>query len=118
LNKRKILTQIKRTPMDKDDAIEQLTAQLWQVSIRLAQLEAAAGREDNGSSAGTAAAPSSAKTTAAPIIKKGDRVHIANTVNKPRSWNDNLEWDQVKAQKATVTHFYRGQEHFVTDNGV
>jgi hypothetical protein len=95
-----------------------LTAQLRQVSIRLAQLEAAAGHEDKGRSAGTAAAPSSAQKAAAPIIKKDDRVHIANTVNKPQSWNANFEWDQVKAQKATVTHFYQGQVHFVTNNGV
>ena len=52
-----------------------------------------------------------------PIIQKGDRVNIVNTVNKPRNWNDNFEWDQKKAQKATVTHFYKGQMLFVTDNG-
>jgi hypothetical protein len=104
--------------MDKDDEIQQLTAQLRSVTIRLEQLEAAAGREKNGSSAGTAAAPSSAKRAAAPILQKGDRVNITNTVNKPRSWNNNVEWDQEKAQRATVTHFYRGQVHFITDNGV
>ena len=104
--------------MDKDDAILQLTAQLRNVTIRLEQLEAAASRENNGSSAGTAAATSSANRAAAPIIQKGDRVHITNTVSKPRSWNNNSEWDQAKAQNATVTHFYRGQVHFITDNGV
>jgi hypothetical protein len=106
--------------MNKDDAIEQLTAQLRDVTLRLAQLEAAAGRENNESSAETAAAPSSLlrTTVASPIIQKGDRVNIINTVNKPRNWNNNLKWDQQKAQKATITHFYRGQIHFITDNGV
>jgi hypothetical protein len=111
--------------MDRSDEIEQLTTQLRNVSLRLAQLEAAASRENNRSSAGTAAAPSStttaaapssAETAAAPIIQKGDRLRITNKVNKPRNWPG--EWDQDKAQKATVTHFYRGQVHFITDNGV
>ncbi len=117
--------------MNKDDVIEQLTAQLQDLSVRLTQLEAAASRKDTGSSADTAAAPAgrsastaaattgrSAYTAAAPILKKGDRVNITNTVNKPRSWNNNLKWEQEKAQRATVTHFYRGQVHFVTDNGI
>jgi hypothetical protein len=121
--------------MDRSDEIEQLTTQLRNVSLRLAQLEAAASPENNRSSAGTAAAPSSTTTAAAPssaetaaalssattraaapIIQKGDRLRITNKVNKPRNWPG--EWDQDKAQKATVTHFYRGQVHFITDNGV
>jgi hypothetical protein len=93
-------------------------------------LEAAAtaSRKNNGSNAERAAAspssakkaasPNSDKRAATPIIQKGDRVRITNTVSKPRTWNNNFEWDQVKAQKATVTHFYRGQVHFVTDNGI
>jgi hypothetical protein len=102
--------------MDKSDEIERLTAQLRNVSLRLAQLEAAASRESNESSNNTAAALSSATRAATPIIQKGDRVNITNTVHRPRNWNQ--EWDQAKAQKATVTHFYQGQVHFVTDNGV
>lgn len=43
-------------------------------------------------------------------------MNITNKVNKPQNWLG--EWDQAKAQKATVTHFYRGQVHFVTDNGI
>ena len=122
--------------MDKYDAIEQLTAQLRNVTLRLAQLEAAVARENNGGSAEAAAAPTSSATRAAaptgsaspaaapssapraatPIIQKGDRVNITNIVHRPQNWN--REWDQTKAQKATVTHFYRGQVHLVTDNGV
>jgi hypothetical protein len=126
--------------MDRDDVIEQLTAQLRNVTIRLAQLEAAADqRGDSVSSARTAAASveqgnvessakkaaaptnqegieSSAKRAAAPILQKGDRVYITNTVKEPQFWNG--VWEQGKAQKATVTHFYKGQIHFVTDNGI
>lgn len=112
--------------MDRSDEIEELTTQLRNISLRLAQLEAATSRESNRSSAGTAAAPSSSAETAAatssatraaaPIIQKGDRLNILNKVNKPQNWTG--EWDQAKAQKATVTHFYRGQVHFVTDNGI
>ena len=111
--------------MDSSVEIEQLTTQLRNVSLRLAQLEAAASRENDRSSADTAApssstetaaAPSSATRAAAPIIQKGDRLNIINKVNRPHNWTG--EWDQAKTQKATVTHFYRGQVHFVTDNGI
>jgi alpha/beta superfamily hydrolase len=117
--------------MDRSDEIEQLTTQLRNVSLRLAQLEAAANRENKNecsaataaalntaapSSADAAAAPDSAKPTTTPIIQKGDRVRITNAVNKPKNWN--REWEQNKAQEATVTHFYRGQVHFITDNGI
>jgi hypothetical protein len=110
--------------MERDDEIEQLTAQLRNVTLRLAQLEAAADRRgDYVSSASTAAAPveeegvgSSARKAAAPILQKGDRVYITNAVNKPQSWKGT--WEQVKAQRATVTHFYKGQVHFVTDNNI
>jgi hypothetical protein len=122
-----------------DNIIKHLTAQLRKVNIRLAQLEVAASCEDPGSSAVTAAAPTgrssptsgsstatataptecSFPTAAAPILKKGDRANITNTVSKLRSWNNNFELEQEKAQKATVTHFYKGQVHFVTeDNGM
>jgi hypothetical protein len=98
--------------MDKDDAIEQLTAQLLRnVTLRLAQLEAAADRENNGGSAKAAAAPrSSAIKAAAPptIIQKGDRVNIVNTVNKPRTWNNNLEWDQEEGAESNNNPFLPG----------
>ena len=110
--------------MERDDTIEQLTVQLRNVTLRLAQLEAAADqRGDFVSSASTAAAPvdkgdvgSSAKKATAPIPQKGDRVYITNAVNKPQFWKG--LWEQDKAQKATVTHFYKGQIHFVTDNNI
>jgi hypothetical protein len=113
--------------MDREDEIEQLTTQLRNISIRLAQLEAAASRQDTERSAtGRAAAPGGHKNivsgtstnTAVPIISKGDCVRITNVVKKPSYWNDNSEWNQTKAQRATLTHFYRGQVHFVTDNGI
>jgi hypothetical protein len=102
--------------MDKDDAIEQLTAQLLRnVTLRLAQLEAAADRENNGGSAKAAAAPrSSAIKAAAPptIIQKGDRVNIVNTVNKPRTWNNNLEWDQEEGAESNNNPFLPGSSAF------
>ena len=111
--------------MEREEVIEQLTAQLRNVTLRLAQLEAAAVRRgDLVCSASTAAAPvdaeavgSSASTAAVPILQKGNRVYITNAVKKPQYWNGT--WEQDKAQnKATVTHFYKGQIHFVTDNGI
>jgi hypothetical protein len=113
--------------MDRSDKIEQLTTQLRNVSLRLAQLEVAArtsGKDIKSSADAAVAAPKSAARAAAttgsitgvPFIQKGDRVIIVNIVNKPQNWN--REWDQSKAQKATVTHFYKGQVHFITDNGI
>ena len=113
--------------MDREDEIEQLTTQLRNISIRLAQLEAAASRQDTERSATRrAAAPaghkkivsSTSTNTVVPIISKGDRITITNVVKKPSHWNDNSEWNQTKAQRATLTHFYRGQVHFVTDNSI
>lgn len=95
--------------MDRKDEIELLTAQLQAINIRLAQLEAAAEQDKK-------AIKSSAETAAA--IRKGDRVNIVNKLKKPSTWSAHVEWHQEDAQKATVTHFYKGQVHFVTDNGV
>jgi len=95
--------------MDRKDEIELLTTQLKAINIRLAQLEAAAEQDKRlierciGTTAG---------------IKKGDRVNIVNKLKKPSTWSDRVEWDQEDAQKATVTHIYKEQVHFITDNGV
>jgi hypothetical protein len=53
---------------------------------------------------------------------KRDRIWIKNTVRKPASWNNNIEWNGNKARSATVTKvLIKGpvvQVHFITDNGV
>ena len=41
---------------------------------------------------------------------------IKNKVKRPANWTG--EWIPEAAQSATVTHFYRDQVHFRTDNGV
>ena len=46
----------------------------------------------------------------------GDRVVIKNKVKRPANWVG--EWIPEAAQRAIVTHFYRDQVHFRTDNGV
>jgi hypothetical protein len=117
--------------MDREDEIELLkdeigllTTQLRGINIRLAQLEAAAEQDKRPTterSARTAAATiieSSTGTAAASVIKKGDRVNIVNKLNKPSTWSPHVEWCQENAQRGTVTHFHKGQVHFITDNGV
>jgi hypothetical protein len=97
--------------MDREDEIEQLTAQLRTINIRLAQLETAAAARDR-------VPERSAEVAAATTLKKGDRVKINNKLKRPATWNVLVEWNQDQAQKATVTHLYKEQVHFVTDNGV
>jgi hypothetical protein len=96
--------------MDREDEIEQLTAQLRAINIRLARLESAAAVRDPERSAGHLAA--------ANTLKKGDRVKIRNKLKRPSTWDVRIKWDQQLAQKATVTHFHKEQVHFITDNGV
>ena len=89
--------------------IEELTQELSRLKLRVAQLEAAA------------AAP---QQQAAPLppppslggFRIGDRVIIKNKVKRPANWVG--EWIPEAAQRAIVTHFYRDQVHFRTDNGV
>jgi hypothetical protein len=49
---------------------------------------------------------------------RGDRVVITNKLNKPADWPSNAEWIESKGKTATVTRIYKGQVHFLTDNGV
>ena len=97
--------------MERKEEIEALTIQLQAINLRLAQLEAAAGQEQK-------ATEHSAGKAAVSDIKRGDRVHIVNKLKKPSNWSAHVEWHQKDAQRGTVTHFYKGQVHFVTDNGV
>jgi hypothetical protein len=95
---------------NSEDPIEQ---ELRTLRTRLEQLELAF-------SAGRQAQEEQGARTAAVVggFKKGDRVHIKNKLKKPAAWPKNNAWNQCLAQKATVTHTYREQVHFVTDNGV
>ena len=92
--------------------IEHLIRELEALRIRVAQLEAAAttgqGEDRNGR----------AEAAATPEFKEGDRVRIKNQLKKPATWSNKAIWDKKQAQKATVTHVYKEQIHFVTDNGV
>ena len=93
----------------KTEDIDQLTTELRDLKIRVAQLEAAAIDRESGCSASTAAAP---------VFQRGDRVKIKNKLKKPATWPSDITWNQDAAQVATVTHNYREQVHFRTDNGV
>jgi hypothetical protein len=54
----------------------------------------------------------------APRFDKGDRVRIKNKMKKPATWSNNVAWKEDEAKTGTVTHIYKGQVHFLTDNGV
>ena len=93
-------------PPVTNSVIESLIQELTELRIRVAQLEAAAPEPD-------------------PVIDgdgddlhPGDRVLIKNKVKRPASWDTRVAWNQQAAQRATVTHRYREQIHFRTDNGV
>ena len=85
------------------DEIAALTRELSRLQVRVAQLEAAAATPHDPGPLG---------------FKKGDRVRIKNKVKRPANWDVEQVWDPEAAQSATVTHTYREQVHFLTDNGV
>ena len=95
--------------MDDGQSIDNLVEQLRALQVRVAQLETAAPepRTDSATVRG-----------AAPRFKKGDRVWIKNKLKKPATWSDEVAWNEDEAKTATVSHIYKGQVHFVTDNGV
>ena len=97
--------------MDSEDVVAKLITELKDLRIRVAQLEAVAAPNQGQ-------AERSDSTAAASQLRPGDRVQIKNKVRKPATWSSSAEWNQEKAQKATVTHHYKEQVHFETDNGV
>ena len=96
--------------MDKN--IDDLAAQIQALQIRVTQLEV---EKQANASASPAAATS---TTVHTGFRRGDRIRIRNALKKPATWPQNKQWDQQRAQLATVTHLKKGQVHFETDNGV
>ena len=102
--------------------IEQLIVELRDLRLRVAQLETAAAN-DRVAQPETAAASEPEDSTspgaaAAIGFKKGDKVLIKNKLKRPATWPNDVAWDKELAQRATVTHLYGEQVHFVTDNGV
>jgi hypothetical protein len=101
--------------MDREDIVAQLTAELQELKIRVAQLEAAAAPSEDREIGSSVPAPVQETVLG---FRRGDRVRINNKLRKPATWSDSAEWNQEQAQKATVTHNYKGQVHLITDNGV
>ena len=89
--------------------IDSLVAELSNLRVRVAQLEQAAATDPRSQR--------DTEDTEEPF-QSGDRVRIKNKVRRPATWNTSIPWDQQAAQRATVTHNYKGQVHFTTDNGV
>ena len=107
------------------EIVEQLIKELEALRIRVAQLEAAA-TTTRGQAQLEAAATTTrgqdidtgTETAATLEFKEGDRVRIKNQLKKPATWSNKAVWDKKQAQQATVTHIYKEQVHFITDNGV
>ena len=109
--------------MDKDDLIASLTAELAELRIRVTQIERAVGGptpEEIGSRARRVAAEyeSSARKAVASTFKKGDRIRIKKHFKKPANWSNAIEWNQDKAQLATVTRITKAQVWFISDQGI
>lgn len=109
--------------MRMERTIEQLIAELRDLRLRVAQLEAAATNDRVAQPGETAAANESEDSTSSGVataigFKKGDKVLIKNKLKRPATWPNDVVWNEKLAQRATVTHLYREQVHFVTDNGV
>ena len=95
--------------------IDLLTAELANLRVRVAQLEAAAAT-DHRTTQDTQEDDSPRRVDNP--FRRGDRVKILNKVRRPATWDTSNPWDQKAAQRATVTRLYREQVHFRTDNGV
>ena len=108
--------------MDKDELIASLTAELDELRIRMTQINRAVGPtpEEIGSCARRVAAEyeSSAREAAASTFKKGDRIRIKKHFKKPANWSNAIEWNQDKAQLATVTRVTKAQVWFISDQGI
>ena len=110
--------------MDKDDLIASLTAELAELRIHVAQIERAVvggpTPEEIGSRARGVAAEyeRSAREAAASTFKKGDRIRIKKHFKKPANWSNAIEWNQDKAQLATVTRITKAQVWFISDQGI
>lgn len=71
--------------MDSEDAVAKLIAELRDLRIRVAQLEATRPNHETEHSATRAAAR---------VFRKGDRISINKTLKKPASWNNTVAWDK------------------------
>ena len=120
--------------MERKKTIQELTRALQQLKLQEAdlttQLVEAVGEERDRRRGKEELAQHRAQE--APVVageeraihgfSKGDRIRIINTLRKPASWDNSLEWHEGTAKNATVTDILiKGrvvQVHFVTDNGV
>ena len=97
----------------EDETIDTLIAELKRLKVReaniITQLEAATNRRRNRDDSGRVTATG---------LSKGDRVRITNRVRKPATWNNEVNWEEDKERRATVTGVTPDQVHIITDNGV
>ena len=96
--------------------IELLIAELANLRVRVAQLEAAAAT-DHRTAQRTQEEDDTLRRVDDPF-RPGDRVRITNKVKRPATWDNSNPWNQEAAQRATVTRIYKEQVHFRTDNGI
>jgi hypothetical protein len=92
-----------------ETAVRQPNTDSKSLQVRVAQLETAAPQPNTNSAT---------VRTATSGFNRGDRVWIKNKLKKPATWSNEVPWKEDEAKTATVSHIYKGQVHFVTDNGV
>jgi hypothetical protein len=93
-----------------DETLELLIAELKDLRIRVARLEA-----DKVNERTTPSTNDGEEGTF--DLKKDDRVQITNRVRKPATWPNSVTWDKEKERNATVTKVTTDQIHIITDNG-
>ena len=77
-----------------DRIVDQLTNELRDLRIRIAQLETAAAANEQEANAG-------AERAASIGFKEGDRVRIKNKLKRPAAWPTKTPWNRELAQLAT-----------------
>ena len=101
--------------MNREDIIGQLTAELQDLKIRVAQLEAAAVPSEGNES--SASVPTILVLPLCSCFRRGDRVKSTTSYTTQRR-GPTTSSGTKNTLKQLLSHNYKGQLHFVTDNGI
>jgi hypothetical protein len=96
-----------------DDRIASLTKQVQALQLQVTGLQEELKQHNRSQQT-----PPSTSTVINTLIQLGDRIRITNTVKKPLSWDNAIEFNQQQAKLATVTAVVNNRIYFTTDNGI
>ena len=95
-----------------DRSIVELITELDALRLRISQVEAELRVQQQSTHGPEQVTPIG--------LTRGDHVRITNQIRRPAVWPNTIDWNEETKEKernATVTHIFKGQVHFITDNG-